>query len=531
MSRRIWTKDKCLVFAKKCITRTEMLKRFPRAYDAAVTHKWLNSIFSKHLNKGFDQRKKKQGYWTNERLVAVASRCTDRLDFAKRYSGAYSVAFQKKLMNQLFANHKNQGYQTARLSKDHWKIKKNCEEAAKQCKTRSEFCKRFKAAYRSANRNGWYEEICSHMKIRGNRLNRFVYELVDEEKKEVYVGLTHDVQERLANHRANGRKEIKQMLRRQCKIVTSPLPIPARQAQLEEARLIQVWRDKGYIVWNAVRAGALGASDRYWTFDRCLKVAKECKDREEMRRLHNGAIQTAVKFKWLDKIFENHPNKGFRHKPHGYWTLELIKSLAKPYRSRGDFQKAEPIAYNRAHQRGWLDEIFKDHKKRGYISAEKNHWNLSNCKLAAEQAKTRSVFYKKYPGAAKKAAESGWIEKIFKTLPNQGFTRTPTNYWSFEKLLKESKRYKTKADFKRKNPSAYNRAVRTNQLDELFANHENAGLKYKPDGYWTIKRSLVEARKFSSKMELKRNAQGAYHCLRVAGLLETAFYTGRKRRK
>lgn len=67
-----------------------------------------------------------------------------------------------------------------------------CHEAALQCKYRSEFAKNFKGEYFAALRNGWLDEICSHMIVLGNHYKRciYAYEFPNIEGRDyVYVGL------------------------------------------------------------------------------------------------------------------------------------------------------------------------------------------------------------------------------------------------------------------------------------------------------------------------------------------------------
>jgi hypothetical protein len=48
--------------------------------------------------------------------------------------------------------------------KGHWKVKDKCKEVALKYKRRSDFKKGDEGAYESCWKNGWLEEVCSHMK-------------------------------------------------------------------------------------------------------------------------------------------------------------------------------------------------------------------------------------------------------------------------------------------------------------------------------------------------------------------------------
>src|SRR3546814_3680839 len=61
------------------------------------------------------------------------------------------------------------------------------------------------SAYVISKRNGWMDEICRHMNPKASKLVRHVYEIADHQAKVVYVGLTYDVSAREMAHKRSER--------------------------------------------------------------------------------------------------------------------------------------------------------------------------------------------------------------------------------------------------------------------------------------------------------------------------------------
>ncbi len=43
-SKGYWTRERCAAAARECLTRTEFKRRFPSAYDRALSHGWFSEI-------------------------------------------------------------------------------------------------------------------------------------------------------------------------------------------------------------------------------------------------------------------------------------------------------------------------------------------------------------------------------------------------------------------------------------------------------------------------------------------------------
>ncbi len=140
--------------------------------------------------------KKPNGYWDKSNISLAAKECSTLLEFKERYSSAYALCLRNGwsyLLDDLIRAYS--------VPHGHWCVKENVKIAAKKYNTRSEFAKsEDSAAYNSAAKNGWIDEVCGHMRQRGTRHLRCVYEIADHEKRIVYVGLTHDISKRFEHH-------------------------------------------------------------------------------------------------------------------------------------------------------------------------------------------------------------------------------------------------------------------------------------------------------------------------------------------
>ena len=92
-----------------------------------------------------------------------------------------------------------------------------------------------------------------------------------------------------------------------------------------------------------------------WTYEKCEKIAKKYKTKNEFTKCYPGAVS------WLRKngLWENFSKQNFielRHK----WTLDELKEIAKKYSCYSDFYKNEKRIINiiSKHHK-WRDEIKK----------------------------------------------------------------------------------------------------------------------------------------------------------------------------
>ena len=107
--------------------------------------------------------KKPNGYWTKERCHKEALKYSIRKEFVKGSSGAYNAAYKNGWLDEICSH--------MEIICGKWTIETTKEEALKY-NTHIEFSKGSRGAYATAYKNGWLDEICSHM-IKGKSLILF----------------------------------------------------------------------------------------------------------------------------------------------------------------------------------------------------------------------------------------------------------------------------------------------------------------------------------------------------------------------
>lgn len=77
--------------------------------------------------------------------------------------------------------------------------KEKCQEEALKYKHKIDFKKNSKGAYSASLKNGWKDEICSHMIPLGNKHKRLIYRFIFPDNY-FYVGLTCNSSRRKNEH-------------------------------------------------------------------------------------------------------------------------------------------------------------------------------------------------------------------------------------------------------------------------------------------------------------------------------------------
>lgn len=147
-----WTKEECLVIAKKYNKRSEMIKYDSKAYNAARVHGWLDEICT-HMTR---QKHKVRFYWTKEKCQERALLYNHRVDFKKEDGSAYSTAVAHGWLDEI-CSHMNKP-----SPKRKW-TKEKCHQVALKYKTAKEFRQKERSVYATARSFGWLDEICSHL--------------------------------------------------------------------------------------------------------------------------------------------------------------------------------------------------------------------------------------------------------------------------------------------------------------------------------------------------------------------------------
>ena len=87
-----------------------MRKASQSAYVIASRRGLIETIFAGHPNKGLRSDRKRNGTWTPEALSDLARQYPTRGAMQKAMTGAYVAAHRMGIIDEIFANHANGGY-------------------------------------------------------------------------------------------------------------------------------------------------------------------------------------------------------------------------------------------------------------------------------------------------------------------------------------------------------------------------------------------------------------------------------------
>lgn len=139
-----------------------------------------------------------------------------------------------------------------------------------------------------------------------------------------------------------------------------------------------------------------------WTFDECYKEALKFSSVKNFRKDSHAAYTACIKYKWIDEFDWLERTK----QNNGYWGKERCYEEAKNYKSRGDFAKGSPSAYNKARKNHWLD---------GYSwffeSASEKKWDYETCMEESKKYKTRTDFHNGNNSAYAVARRNKWLDE------------------------------------------------------------------------------------------------------------------------
>lgn len=343
-TKRYWSIEKCREEALKYDTRRQFEKNSHRAYQAAYKYGWMDEVCShmKHL-------KKPNGYWTKEKCHEEALKYTSRTDFSQKSPTPYGIALRNgwrdEICSHMVLKQNPGGYWT----------KEKCHEEALKYDIRGIFHQNSTSAYDAARRNGWLDEICSHMEIVGSILKRIVYAYEFSDNC-VYIGLTYKMSKRNSQHtekdsNSSVYKHIKEtgLIPKLSKLTEKF--VDASEAQDLEEYYIKIYKENGWTVLNKSKPRGLGGSTVKWTFDNIKKEALKYKTRTEFAHNSGSAYYAALFKGWLDDVCTHMKQKV-------KWTYEKCKKDALKYKTRTEFFQNSPSACLASRKNGWLDEFF-----------------------------------------------------------------------------------------------------------------------------------------------------------------------------
>jgi hypothetical protein len=324
-----WTKEKIFDISEPYTQEKDFQKDFPQAV-AAAKRLGIWSQIKEKLTPSYKN-------WTYDEVAKIARKYHKKNDFRNLDSGAYGAASYHGWLDDV-TQHMDDAYET-------WTKEKVWSEAQKY-NSRSEFGMNSKAAYQAAKSHGWYDEVTSHMEYQGNLYNRMVY-AYEFPDKSVYVGLTHDKDERERQHKTKEKSAVYQYIKSTELIPTFKMIsnnyINYKLAQELEGCTIEKYKSEGWKILNVRKAGGLGSRCiTVLTFDEVLSKAKNFEKKSDFQKSYPREYRVAKQNGWLDEVTKHMKIYKIKRTP------ENLSTIMSMYNSETELRKKDPSTHQAA---------------------------------------------------------------------------------------------------------------------------------------------------------------------------------------
>ena len=235
-----------------------------------------------------------------------------------------------------------------------------------------------------------------------------------------------------------------------------------------------------------------------WTKEKCLEEALKYKTKKEFQMGSKNAYYGAHRHGWIDEICTHMIIVGNRFNrsvycyefPDNSVYIGLTYDLNKRNNEHSSNEKSQVFkhikktkytpnfkqltkylpAKEAQKMEEYYIEFYKSEKwnilnkaKPGSLGIDILVWNFENCKNEALKYTDRTSFIKFSSGAYKSASIYGWIDEICGHMP----IKIKRKFWDVDKCRVEALKYKTRNQFKKNACDAYSFAYRNNLLDEI----------------------------------------------------------------
>lgn len=137
------------------------------------------------------------------------------------------------------------------------------------------------------------------------------------------------------------------------------------------------------------------------------------------------------------------------------------------------------------------------------MKKQRNYWTKEKVLEESKKYKTRGEFAQKSPSASRSAHKNGWFDEI----THFEFKKHTNGYWTKEKVLEESKKYTNRVEFRNGSPTAYSLSKKFHWLDEM----PWIKMLVKPNGYWSSKENVInKAKECNSITEFEKKHSAGY---------------------
>lgn len=249
--------------------------------------------------------------------------------------------------------------------KDYWNNFDNCENAAKTCRNRAEFYKKFSKAAMLSKRYGWIEKFDKYFSIEKqfhdfNEPVHLVYAYLFDNDHAAYIGRTLNLKRRDSQHRYYQTDTLYKYALDNKIAIPSPIILETGLKALESCEkehfYTEKYRNEGWYILNKAKtgkhSGSLGSTMRIWTYEHCKEVAKNCINKPDYRKKYPTAYRVATVNHWLNDFFDN------LIKPAGYFdNIDNCLKESANYRNLTHIKHDYPFLYHKICEHKYNEKV------------------------------------------------------------------------------------------------------------------------------------------------------------------------------
>ena len=449
-----WTKERCLAEALKYETRSTFRISCSGAYNAAYVHGWLDEVCS-HM-------KVLKTHYSKEECANEALKYETKTEFMEQSPIYYSHAIRKGYINEICTHMKKLGNPVARaiyafeFQDLHVYIGLSSDIERRRNEHLNDKNSAVFKYIKNSNCSYEFRTLTGYLPIEEAAL-------VEDEKILEYA----DKGWILLNKKRGG--DLGGKIRKYTKVYCRQIAMQysdKTEFRISNPHFYSYMCKRGWIEELCKHMTQHKKKNGYWTKERCREEAKKYRRRTDFQK--SPAYSAAFKKGWLDDICSHMPL--FEYEP-SKWTKENCSIKAQECKTRGEFKKKYPNAYRAALGNGWLDELFVNHPNHGYKNRRvmtaitshqgRKYWTEERVLKEAHKYHSISEFAKKSSGAYDAVFELQILDKVHKIIAPKCIR------WTYDMIKEEAMKYNTKREFHKGSSKAYNAAYKHGWLDDI----------------------------------------------------------------
>jgi hypothetical protein len=513
--------------ASKCESLKNYKELFPNEYNISKSNKELQEI--EKINKW--KEIKPPGYWKEYlNRENSASQVKTRGEYKKKYNSCYRESLKHDGEIEYFIKKYNWKIPNSK-PKNFW-TKEKCFNEALKYSSRKQFNDNSNGCYQACLKYKIMDEVCSHMKICGNRKNRLIY-AYEFENNYVYIGLTYNLKNRIETRNGKKNDTVTKFIEE-----TGLIPnikeltkiIPVAEAIKKEGEYVEKYRSEGWIILNKAKTGAIGSTHKNWTKEECLNISKDCETKTQFYLKNKPAYEYSKKNNFLDECCQHMLSSKIK----SFWeNKENRREASLKCKSITDYRKKFSLSYILSSRtKNELFEFFGEmmvnkskakelkKNKKNKIKEEQLEIKLfyldkNNRIEVSKKCKNKTEYLKNFRKSYEISKKiNGELDELFPKAIKEKIKHTK------EERLVLAKTCSSKNEYKQKHEKYYRESLLVKgEIDEFFP-----VVKGSP-GYWLIKDNRKEValecknrREYSVKF-----GQAYYHSKNVIGELDEFF--------